>query len=94
MLSAPASWLESAFHQLKHRWHLTHVMIHHETGTHAMVWLTLLAFTMMQLFLFRYLRRFRDSKQTIMQMVAMLREALPLLTEPIVWEAPPTAPDD
>jgi hypothetical protein len=82
--------IENGFHQLKHRWHLKHVMVHHATGTHAMVWITLLAFTLMQLFLFRYLRRFRESGQTIMQMMAELRESLARLIEPI--ELLPTIP--
>ena len=55
----------SAFHQLKTEWHLSHCFLHSSTGVETVLMFTIIAFNLMQLYFFRCIRGFR--KKGILQ---------------------------
>jgi hypothetical protein len=92
-----ARWHEenTAFHQWSHSWNLSHVFHHTPQAIRAVLWLWTLAFNLLQLFLYKRLRRPRvprDPSDTIRHLVETLRLHLTALVGPVPW-AFPDVPD-
>ena len=80
----------TAFNQWTQLWHLTHVYRHKPGAVVALLLLWLLAFNLMQLFVYRRLRRPRvprDPCDTIRALVAQMAQELVTLKAPVPWAA-------
>jgi hypothetical protein len=79
----------TAFNQWTQQWHLTHVFRHTPKAVMAVMLLWCLVFNLMQLFVYRRLRRPRlpkDPCDTIRSVVAQIAHELARLTAPVPWE--------
>jgi hypothetical protein len=81
----------TAFHQWVVHWHFDHVFTHHATATTALLWFFVLAFNLLQLFLYRQVRSYgrdrgTDVTRTIVRFIDELRDALACLDAPVVWD--------
>ena len=80
----------TAFNQWTQLWHLTHVYRHTPRAVVALLLLWLLAFNLMQLFVYRRLRRPRvprDPCDTIRALVAQMAQELATLRAAVPWAA-------
>lgn len=78
----------TAFNQWTQQWKLTHVYCHKPRAVVAVLVLWIVAFNLMQLFVYRRLRRPRvprDPCNTIRDLVAELAAAVARLTAPVSW---------
>lgn len=80
----------TAFHQWVKYWNLNHVFRHTANATLAIILLWALAFNLLQLFVYRRLkraRRPRDPTDTIRHIVEVMLREVATLPEPIPWGA-------
>ena len=82
----------TAFHQFVHRWNFGHVFTHGGHAIQALVWIFVLAFNLLQLFLYRVLRSYcrdrgKDVTQTISRLIDEMNDDLARLDARIVWDS-------
>jgi len=82
----------TAFNQWTQHWHFTHVFAHSANGTDALLWIFVLAFNLMQFFLYRQLRCYgrncgKDVTRTIIRLVEEMKDELARLAELIPWDS-------
>ena len=78
----------TAFHQWIRYWNLGHVFRHGQNALLAILLLWMLAFNLLQLFIYRRLgrcRRPKDPTDTIRHIVEVMLREVALLPEPIPW---------
>jgi len=81
---------DTAFNQWIQYWHLGHVFHHTATALRALLLVWMLAFNVLQLFVYRRLgraRRPQDPTDTIRHLVEVMLRELATLPEPIPWAA-------
>jgi len=82
----------TAFDQWTQYWPFTHVFTHSENGVDALLWLLILAFDLLQFFLYRQLcsygrDRGKDVTRTILRLIDEMRDELARLNERIPWDS-------
>ena len=84
----------SAYSRTRHKtqyWHFCHVFTHDPVALSAILWIFVLAFNLMQLFVYRQLRGYgraaTDVTRTILSLIAEMNDDRARLTEPIPWGA-------
>jgi len=80
----------TAFHQWVRRWNLSHVFRHTANALMAVLLLWTLAFDLLQLFIYRRLKRPRrpqDGTDTIRHIVEIMLREVATLPEPVPWRA-------
>lgn len=80
----------TAFHQWIKYWNLSHVFHHTANALQALLLLWMLAFDLLQLFIYRRLKRPRrpkDPTDTIRHLVEVMLREVAILPEPIPWAA-------
>jgi len=82
----------TAFHQFTTRWHFDHVFTHGPEAIPALFWIFLLAFNLLQLFLYRQLcsygrDRGKDVTRTISRLIDEMNDDLARLDETIAWDS-------
>lgn len=78
----------TAFHQWVMYWHLNHVFRHTANATLAVLLLWSLAFNLLQLFIYRRLKRQRNPKDptdTIRHIVEVMNREIATLVQPVPW---------
>lgn len=81
----------TSFHQWAHRWHFGHVFTHGSTATTALLWIFVLAFNLLQLFVYRQLgthgrRAGKDPTRTILRLVDEMLGDYERLDETFAWD--------
>jgi hypothetical protein len=82
----------TAFHQWTKHWHFTHVFAHSANGVDALLWIFVLAFNLLQFFLYRQLRCYgrdcgKDVTRTIIRLVEEMKDDLARLTALLPWDS-------
>jgi len=82
----------TAFHQFTHRWRFAHVFSHGPKAIPALFWIFMLAFNLLQLFLYRQLcsygrDRGKDVTRTISRLIDEMIDDLARLDGVIVWDS-------
>ena len=82
----------TAFHQFTHRWHFNHVFTHGAEAIPALFWIFILAFNLLQLFLYRKLcsygrDRGNDVTRTISRLVDEMLDDLARLDSTLIWNS-------
>jgi hypothetical protein len=81
----------TAFHQFTHRWHFDHVFTHGRDAIPALFWIFMLAFNMMQMFLYRHLCSYGRDRgahvtRTISRLIDEMLDDLARLNVSIAWD--------
>lgn len=69
----------NAFHQLKTEWHLDHCFLHSPAGVETVLLFILIAFNLMQLYLFRCIRGFRKKRMLQIDFIEDIRDEMLLI---------------
>ena len=80
----------TGFHQFVRYWNLNHVFRHTDNALLAVLLLWMLAFDLLQLFIYRRLKRPRrpkDPTDTIRHIVEIMLREMATLPEPLPWRA-------
>ena len=64
----------NVFHQLKTEWHLDHCFLHSPTGVETVLMFIIIAFNLMQLYFFRYIRGFRAKGMLQIDVIENIRD--------------------
>ena len=64
----------NVFHQLKTEWHLDHCFLHSPTGVETVLMFIIIAFNLMQLYLFRCIRNFRKKRMLQIDIIEDIRD--------------------
>ncbi|MBV4418035.1 transposase [Clostridium tyrobutyricum] len=66
----------NVFHQLKTGWHLDHCFLHSPLGVETVLMFIIIAFNLMQLYFFRCIRGFRDTRMLQIDFVEDIRDEM------------------